>query len=48
MKEKEYIIDDTFEIPEYIRRMSKEDVETEIERLEKEHREKKQKELVLL
>lgn len=48
MKKEKYFADDRMIIPEYIKRMSKEELEAEIARLEKEHREKKQKELVLL
>ncbi len=41
MAEKEYIIDDNVVIPDYIKKMSREELEREIARLEKEHLDRK-------
>lgn len=43
MAEKEYIINDNVIIPEYIKKMSREERDREIERIEKEHLEQKMK-----
>lgn len=43
-RNEKYFADDRMIIPEYIKRMSKEELDAEIERLEREHRDKKQKE----
>ncbi len=43
MAEKEYIINDNVIIPEYIKKMSCEELDREIARLEKEHRDQIQK-----
>jgi len=43
MAEKEYIIDDRWELPEKIKNMTKEELEREITRLEQEIKDKKRK-----
>lgn len=43
MAEKEYIINDNVIIPEYIKKMSREERDREIARLEKEHRDQTRK-----
>lgn len=41
MAEKEYIINDNIVIPDHIKQMSREELEREISRLEKEHLDRK-------
>lgn len=43
MAEKDYIINDNVIIPEYIKKVSREELDCEIERLEKEHRDQTRK-----
>lgn len=42
MEKKEYIVNDNIVIPDYIKKMTKEELENEIARLEMEHLENKQ------
>ncbi len=43
-EQEEFIIDDRVIIPDYIKKMSREELEREIAKLEKEHLEKKRRE----
>lgn len=43
MKEKPYVLDDRVIIPDYIKKMTIEELNAEIERLEAEHKAKKRK-----